>query len=49
MVLEFGVDINLAKSIKSTKRVAEFAKRIVTPTDDLSGLSLKEFATLYLG
>jgi hypothetical protein len=36
-----GVDINLDKSLVSDKGVAEFAKRLISSTDDLSPLSPK--------
>ena len=48
MTLELAVDINLSKSIKSTTGFAEFAKRLVNSTDNLSGISLKEFESSYL-
>nr|QIR30253.1 RNA-dependent RNA polymerase [Plasmopara viticola lesion associated mitovirus 30] len=45
---ELKVGINLSKSLVSLHRkVAEFAKRLIDPTFDLSPWSLKEFTSLY--
>nr|UPW42088.1 MAG: putative RNA dependent RNA polymerase [Beijing forest mitovirus 3] len=46
---QLDVGVNPSKSLVSPKGVAEFAKRLVTSEEDLSGLSLKEFASLSLG
>jgi hypothetical protein len=46
---QLDVGVNPSKSLVSPKGVAEFAKRLVTSSEDLSGLSLKEFASLSLG
>jgi uncharacterized protein YvpB len=44
---ELGVDINLSKSLVSPRGYAEFAKRFISSSSNLSGASLKEFTSLY--
>lgn len=43
---DLDVGINLSKSLISNNGSAEFAKKLVTPTGRVEGLSLKEFSSL---
>ena len=47
IMVTLGVEINLSKSLVSPKGYAEFAKRFVRSDADLSGVSLREFSSLY--
>lgn len=46
---ELNVGVNIAKSLVSGSGYAEFAKRFISATSTLSGLSLKEFSSMHLG
>jgi hypothetical protein len=47
LMTQLAVGVNLSKSLVSPIGFAEFAKRLIGPSGLYSGVSLKEFSSLY--